>query len=273
MSTTLEPSFTVADYPFELSDEEFFRSLTSARTSALLLDFDGTLAPFEIDPANVRPWPGIPELLQQIQDSGRTRLVVVTGRPAQEVRQLLPLRVPLDIWGTHGAERLRPDGRLERDELHLQDAQALSDARAVLQSVQLQQGVRIENKWNAIVLHWRGISRRLSHAASEYAETLLLPFTINSGLRIFPFDGGTELRSGHNKGDAVRALLEELPDDAPVAYLGDDTTDEDAFQALSDRGLCVLVRPRWRPSSAHLWLRAPARLHHFLAAWLVALRQ
>jgi trehalose-6-phosphatase len=81
-----------------------------------------------------------------------------------------------------------------------------------------------------------------------------------------------ELRSGHNKGDAVRMLLEELPNDAPVAYLGDDATDEDAFHALLDRGLCVLVRPRWRPSSAHLWLRAPTNLRRFLTAWLAALR-
>ncbi|MFZ1084043.1 MAG: hypothetical protein WAN35_03650 [Terracidiphilus sp.] len=68
-------------------------------------------------------------------------------------------------------------------------------------------------------------------------------------------------------------LLEEFPDDTPVAYLGDDATDEDAFQALSGRGLCVLVRPRWRPSSAHLWLRAPRELRRFLADWLTALRQ
>jgi trehalose 6-phosphate phosphatase len=273
MSTFLEPISTFADYPFDMFTEGFFRSVASARKSALILDFDGTLAPFEIDPSRVRPWPGIPELLQQIQDSRRTRLAVVTGRPAQEVRELLPLRVPVDIWGTYGAERLHPDGKLDRDELDSRDSQALIDARALLQSMQLEHGIRIENKWNAVVLHWRGISRRLSQAASEYAEELLFPFAAKSELQVFPFDGGMELRSGHNKGDAVRMLLEELPDDAPVAYLGDDASDEDAFQALSDRGLCVLVRPRWRPSGAHLWLRAPARLTRFLTDWLVALRQ
>jgi trehalose 6-phosphate phosphatase len=273
MSTLVEPVSAFMDYPLDMSTEEFFRSVASARKSALVLDFDGTLAPFEIDPSSVRPWPGIPELLQQIQDSRRTRLAVVTGRPAQELRELLPMRVPVDIWGTHGAERLHPDGRLDRDELDSRDSQALIDARALLESMQLEHGIRIENKWNAIVLHWRGISRRLSQAANDYAEDLLSPFASNSGLQVLPFDGGMELRSGHNKGDAVRMLLEELPDDAPVAYLGDDATDENAFQALSGRGLCVLVRPRWRPSGAHLWLRAPAQLNRFLAAWLTALRQ
>jgi trehalose-phosphatase len=272
MTALLECGDTVADSTVERSAEEFFRSLSSAGRSALVLDFDGTLAPFEIDPTTVRPWPGILELLQQIQDSSRTNLAIITGRQAQEVSQLLPLRIPFDIWGLHGAERLHPDGKLERDELPLQDTQALIDARALLQSIQLPQGIRIENKWNAIVLHWRGISRRLSQAVSEYAECVLLPFASNSSLQIFPFDCGIELRSGHNKGDAVRTLLDELPGDAPVAYLGDDATDEDAFQALLGRGLCVLVRPQWRPSHAHLWLRAPAQLRCFLTAWLAALR-
>jgi trehalose 6-phosphate phosphatase len=273
MPALLECTNTPADDPAAVSAEEFFRSLTSARSSALLLDFDGTLAPFEVDPSSVQPWPGIPELLQQIQDTGRTRLAVFTGRPAQEVRQLLPLRVPLDIWGMHGAERLHPDGRLERDELDYRDAKALTDACELLESIQLWPEIRIEHKWNAVVLHWRGISRRLSQSASEYAESLLLPFTRYSSLQVLPFDGGMELRSGRNKGDAVRVLLEELPDYAPVAYLGDDVTDEDAFQALSGRGLCALVRTRWRPSSAHLWLRAPTTLRRFLAGWLVALLQ
>jgi trehalose 6-phosphate phosphatase len=273
MPALLECGDTLPDYPVAVSAEEFLRSLTSARSSALLLDFDGTLAPFEIDPLSVQPWPGIPELLQQIQDTGRTRLAVFTGRPAREVRRLLPLRVPLEIWGMHGAERLHPDGRLEQDDLDTRDARALTAACEFLESIQLWPGIRIEHKWNAVVLHWRGISRRLSQSASEYAENLLFPFTRDSSLRVLPFDGGMELRSGRNKGDAVRALLEEVPEDAPVAYLGDDVTDEDAFQAMLGRGLSALVRPRWRPSSADIWLRAPVTLRRFLAGWLVALLQ
>ena len=61
------------------------------------------------------------------------------------------------------------------------------------------------------------------------------------------FDGGIELRAAsRNKGDAVRTILSELEPDTPVAYLGDDETDEDAFLALSERGLRVLVRRDWR---------------------------
>lgn len=272
MTMFLEPGICFVDYSDQTSVEAFYLLLARAPKSALLLDFDGTLAPFEIDPSNVRPWSQIPELLQQIQDAGRTHLAVVTGRPAQEVRQLLPLREPLDIWGAHGAERIHPNGKLEREELPHQDIHALADAQRLLRSLNLPEGIRIEKKWNAIALHWRGYTKRKSKDAWEYAEKMLLPFTCNSGLQVLPFDGGMELRSGRNKGDAVRGILDELAEDAPVAYLGDDITDEDAFQVLQDRGLCALVRPRWRSSSAHIWLRAPAKLRQFLNGWQQALR-
>ena len=72
------------------------------------------------------------------------------------------------------------------------------------------------------------------------------------------------------KADAVGAVLVEMDVDAPVAYLGDDDTDEDAFHALQDRGLRVLVRPHWRATDADLWLRPPVQLMAFLDDWLAA---
>jgi trehalose-phosphatase len=265
MLSLLESDSICAEYSDEIFTEAFLIALTHARKSALILDFDGTLAPFEIDPSSVRPWPGIAELLQQIQGSNRSHPAVVTGRPALDVRRLLLVRVPPDIWSVHGAERLHQDGKLEREELPSADTLALIGARELLQSIQLPQGIRIENKWNAVALRWRSISRRLSHVTSEYVEYLLFPFTSNSGLQLFPFDGGMELRTGHNKGDADCRLLKELPGNALVAYLGDDATDEYAFQALQGRGLCMLVRPRWRPAM-HIF--SSVRPHNSVASWL-----
>ncbi len=74
--------------------------------------------------------------------------------------------------------------------------------------------------------------------------------------------------SARDKGDAVRTILDEVPANASVAYLGDDVTDEDAFQALHGRGLTVLVRRDWRPGAAQVWLRPPAQLREFLTNWL-----
>jgi trehalose-6-phosphatase len=87
-------------------------------------------------------------------------------------------------------------------------------------------------------------------------------------MELLEFDGGIEMRMlGPDKGDAVRTILDEIGPTAPVAYLGDDLTDERAFLALGTRGLSVLVRPEWRRTAATLWIRPPEGLRKFLTQW------
>jgi trehalose-phosphatase len=70
-----------------------------------------------------------------------------------------------------------------------------------------------------------------------------------------------------NKGDAVRILLEEEPEEAVAAYLGDDRTDEDAFKALKGRGLGILVAEEPRPTEATVLLKPPDGVIDFLRKW------
>jgi trehalose 6-phosphate phosphatase len=250
--------------------DDFFQSVAAAKKSALLLDFDGTLAPFRIDPAKVRPWAGVVSLLEAIQQTNRTRIAIVTGRPAANVASQLHMKKTPEIWGLHGAERLYPDGRIEEEELTSSEQEALDNARSCVRAA-ADLGARIEEKRNAIVLHWRGISSHSAHGIRRDARDLLSPSAGVAGMRLLQFDGGIELRAGRHKGDAVRIILNEIPDNAPIAYLGDDTTDEDAFEALAGgRGLSVLVRRQWRHGAAQAWLRPPVQLREFLAAWLHA---
>lgn len=248
----------------------FFRRFVAAPQSALLLDFDGTLAPFRVDPATVRPWAGVRELLEQILSQTRTRVAIVSGRPARQVADQLGLAKPIEIWGLHGAERLLPSDLVEHQILPPELVEALTGAR---QAIDLSgMALRLEEKWNAVVVHWRGLSRGASELAKAHALDALTPFAALPGMDLLVFDGGVELRAGRNKGDAVRLLLQSLPPDAPAAYLGDDTTDEDAFEALGEGGLGILVRRTWRPTAAKVWLRPPAELRAFLQRWLLALR-
>ena len=121
----------------------------------MLLDYDGTLAPFRVDRFQALPWAGVRDLLNQIQNQGRTRIVVVTGRPAAEILPLLGVEPAPEVWGLHGAERLHPDGRRELEQLS-PEIRAKLDALAA----QLRRdatGGLIEEKPNAIVMHWRGV--------------------------------------------------------------------------------------------------------------------
>ncbi len=55
MATMMEPVMPGTKSCVKLNEEEFFQSVADSPESALLLDYDGTLAPFRIDPAKVRP--------------------------------------------------------------------------------------------------------------------------------------------------------------------------------------------------------------------------
>jgi len=64
----------------------------------------------------------------------------------------------------------------------------------------------------------------------------------------------------------VEKLLSESG--GAAAYLGDDMTDEDAFRAISGRGLGVLVSPDLRETAADVWLIPPGELTWFLERWI-----
>jgi trehalose-6-phosphatase len=69
----------------------------------------------------------------------------------------------------------------------------------------------------------------------------------------------------------VEAILQEAGAGGPVAFLGDDLTDEAAFRVVnSTKGshLSVLVRRAWRETAADIWLRPPDELRKFLDRWI-----
>lgn len=252
--------------------DHFFGRFTGATPSLLLLDFDGTLAPFRVDRFQARPWAGVRELLDRIQKEKKTRIVVITGRPAGEIAPLLGLEKQPEVWGLHGAERLYPDGRHEREILAPKVRARLDEVSAHLRRDAF--GGLFEEKPNAAVMHWRGTTPEKARQIEKSTRELFEPLTLIEGLRLLEFEAGLELRAGRDKGGAVKALLGEAgagrPMCFPVAYLGDDFTDEIAFAALKGRGLSMLVRREWRETVADVWLKPPVELKQFLKMWIAA---
>ena len=76
--------------------------LRDAPRAVLIVDYDGTLAPFRRERLEAVPYPGVREVLAEIQTLADTRVVVVTGRPPREAGGLLALTPMPEIWGGHG---------------------------------------------------------------------------------------------------------------------------------------------------------------------------
>jgi trehalose-phosphatase len=246
--------------------QDFFAKLATAAHRALLLDYDGTLAPFRIERDLATPFPGVRDVLMAMQLAGHTRLVIISGRRACELPALLGLERQPEIWGTHGWERLGSDGSYTAPQLQACACAGLAAARNWAEQRGL--GQQIEEKPASLALHWRGLPADTIAEIHASALAHFAQLAPAADLELSTFDGGLELRApGRDKGFAARAILSELGENAAIAYLGDDLTDEDAFAALDGRGLSVLVRAELRPSKARIWLRPPEELLAFLWQW------
>ena len=254
--------------------EDFFYSLNGAQAPLLLLDYDGTLADFRINRFEARPWAGVRELLAVIQKDNRTRLIIITGRPAGEINPMLTLPEPVEVWGLHGAERLFTDGSREMQEAPPEARDKLDELREQLRRDPF--GGLFEDKPNAVVMHWRGHTPRQAKLIEQKTRTLFEPAALVSGLSLLDFEAGVELRVGRDKGGAVEAIADQAERDTPVVYVGDDLTDESAFCAvnrLRNPHLSVLMRRAWRETAAQVWLQPPDGLRWFLREWEKAVNQ
>ena len=246
---------------------EFMEQLAHAPSSMLLLDFDGTLAPFQTERHRAYPYPRAVPLLQGILKCEKSKVVIITGRPVVEMGPLLSPLQDIEIWGSHGLECLHADGTYQRTAIAPETDALLSRAISWLTAAGL--ASLMEIKPGGVAVHWRGLPDAEVERIQTRAQQDLSTFLERSELQLLAFDGGLELRVAHpNKGDAVTAILGGSDHAAQVAYLGDDQTDEDAFCVLNSRGLSVLVRPEYRKTSARIWLRPPGELIDFLEGWL-----
>lgn len=247
----------------------FFDAVSRAEKRALMLDYDGTLAPFVVERDRAFPYPGVREAVDSIMEQGRSRVVVVSGRAVRDILPLMGFRVTPEVWGSHGWERLGPDGVVTVPETGALERSGIE--AAVEWAVKSGHAGRAEVKPSGVAFHTRGLEEAQASRLRDEAKSVFDGIASRGGFDVRGFDGGVELRlSGMDKGDTVRELLAELGPDAAAAYLGDDDTDEDAFRALKGKGLGVLVRVEPRESAASLWIRPPEGLLVFLDRWRAA---
>ena len=245
---------------------DFWPRLQGPAPPLLMLDYDGTLAPFRVVRDEAVPYPGVRERLRSLLDGSATRLVIVSGRTVADLLPLLGLEPHPELWGCHGWERLLPNGEHRLGVLPVPAQAALEQADDWIAGAGLE--ARSERKPVSLTLHWRGMEGREAEALRQAAVAAWQPLATAAGLELHGFDGGLELRHpGRDKGSAVREILNETPAESAIAYLGDDLTDEDAFRVLDGRGLSVLVRASRRQSAADCWLRPPEELLEFLDRW------
>lgn len=245
-------------------------ALTAALTAsppraALVLDFDGVLAPISADPAASTLDLATADALARLA----TRLGVVavlSGRPLSFLQERADV-AGLALHGSYGVQWSGPDGEHVLAEVAAWQP-AIDTATAALHArFDDAEGVHVEDKGIGVAVHWRRAPDRA--AAAERVAEVTADLAGSTGLGAEPGKMVIELRPplGEDKGTALHRIAGQL---AFVAYLGDDLGDLPAMAAARALGGCAVAVAHGAETDPRLLAAADVVLDGTaeVAAWL-----
>jgi len=228
--------------------DEVERGLAVPAPLLACFDYDGTLTPIRERPEEVATPAGVADALADLAARPATEVAVVSGRRVEELRE----RLPAGLWlvGCHGLALVDPAGAEQRLVEDNGGAVSLAALRRLGERFErCLPGARLEEKGVALAFHTRSAPPAPARAAARVFAGAAAGCR---GLRVIEGKEVVEvLPEGIDKGKAVTRLRDRLVPGGAVLYIGDDTTDEDAFEELAaGSAITVLVGPADRPSRA-----------------------
>jgi len=234
------------------------------RTPAIFLDYDGTLTPIVKDPEKATLSDKTKRVLKRLAE--HYSVAIISGRDLDDVQNMVGVG-DIAYAGSHGFDIAGPGGKYREQKTGKHFLPMLDGAGEELhKSLRDIPGARVERKRFAIAVHYRQVKNadvdilehRFDDILSHYPE-----LRKTAGKKVI------ELRPNidWDKGKALLHLLDALYTDSsrviPV-YIGDDVTDQDAFRAISKRGIAIAVGSEMCQTAAHYMLRDPEEVVRFL---------
>jgi len=229
----------------------------SSKKPVIFLDYDGTLTPIVERPDLAVLSDEMRDILKELCQ--KYTVSVVSGRSRKDVEDLVGLE-GIFYAGSHGFDIKGPGFSM----IQPQAQETIPVIRKITEYFRNKfsdiEGLLVEEKKFSVAVHYRLVdeSKYLDEIEKEVRRIVDLEKEIRlmCGKKVFEILPQIDW----NKGKAILWIMQALNiswDENSIIYIGDDTTDEDAFRAIRTRGCGILVSDVLRTSAADFWLKSP----------------
>jgi trehalose-phosphatase len=226
------------------------------------LDYDGTLAPIAQIPSQAILSEENKKLIEYLAQNPLFQVAVLSGRALADVRQMVGVEGILYI-GNHGWE-------IDGLSMHFESLVPLQ-VSSMMEKIKYEliaqlsaiQGVFVEDKGATLSVHYRMAAPSQEFLVKRIFNHICLPYARKNLIKVQAGKKVLELKppAAWDKGKAALWVLRKQEilwgsgNVLPV-YMGDDSSDEDAFEALNDKGITAIVgTPKF--SKAQYYLAGP----------------
>ena len=255
----------MSDLPNALDSYGQLIGVVGGRQPFVCLDFDGTLSDIVSDPDAATLVDGAAKALENL--AAQCPVAILSGRDLADIRDRVGLP---GLWyaGSHGFELIGPDGSQHHNDAAAAAVPVLERAADALRDeLKHIPGARVEHKRYAVAVHYRNapVERVGEIIAATHRHGHRHGLRVTGGRKV------VELRPDidWDKGTALAWISDQINQTGRVLpiYVGDDLTDEDAFDAIRFHGIGVVVRhdeDGGRPTAAEFTLNSPQEVCEFL---------
>lgn len=245
-----------------------YNKIDKADEILLFLDYDGTLVSFKKRPQDVITPDKVKSVLHHLTQNPIFNIFIISGRTLHEIKKLIDIK-GLSFAALHGLQIELSNGK----NFFWEEAKNIRPLLKKLKTILLYEfkddkEVFIEDKEFTLAFHYRMLSKDKIKEAVEKFSNKVKKINNNNLLEIIYGAKVVETRpQGWHKGKAVELILKnisEYKNPLPI-YIGDDITDEDAFEHLRKEGITIFVtHDSNRKTAAHYWLKNPDEVLKFL---------
>jgi trehalose 6-phosphate synthase/phosphatase len=219
-------------------EQKLLDNYRTAKKRLLLLDYDGTLAPFTEDYQDAKPTKTLLQLLEKLHQDPRNEVVLISGRSANDLRTWFG-QLPISLVAEHGAVVRRAGHNwqtMTRSETKWKRA-----VEPILEKyTALTPNAQLEFKPHSLVWHYRGSPSYYAQKHSVAIKRLLKPIIKTYSLRLFQGNKILEIKDPHiSKGAIAQRWLRHRYDF--ILAVGDDFTDEELFAVAPEAAYTIKV--------------------------------